>query len=141
MTRQGNRPDRRLAKPDLLDRDRREALAVALVYVGSAHHKRSPGDYKFTPPVNPRPSKCLCDGDRVVLKAEAREIFRKGILMGMFSADAGAGQPKYVWGVDDQGGVYEAKIGLGGYHGYRLEDVDDQCARVLKEWRQRCPRD
>ncbi len=45
--------------------------------------------------------------------------------------------PKYVWSVDPDGEVYEAKIGQGGYHGYRLEEEDDMRSLVLKEWRQR----
>jgi hypothetical protein len=138
MTRQGNRPDRRIAKPDTLDRSGREALAAKLIYVGSAHHKRSPGDYGFHPPANPRPSKSLCDGHRLIKRAEAQHLFRTGVLLGMFSAFKGDDLPKYVWCVDEHGDVYEAKIGLGGYHGYRLEDADDMRALVLKEWRKRC---
>ena len=59
----------------------------------------------------------------------------------MFSAFDGDAQPKYVWSVDADGKVYEAKIGLGGYHGYRLAEEDDMSAVVLKEWRKRCQAD
>lgn len=141
MARQGNRPDRRVAKADLLDDDGRRRLADCLVYVGSAHHKRSPGDYGFNPPASPRPMKSLCDGHRVILRDEARQLFRTGVLMGMFSGFQGDARPKYVWCVDRDGEIYEAKIGLGGYHGYRLEDEDDMRAVVLKEWKTRCRAD
>ena len=141
MARQGNRPNRRIANVDLLDGDGRQALAERLVYIGSAIHKRHPGDYGFHPPVNPRASKSTCDGQRVVLLAEARRLFRKGVLMGMFSAFEGAGRPKYVWCVDDDGEIYEAKTDRYGYHGYVLEDDDNMRSVVLKEWRTRCQPD
>ena len=141
MARQGNRPNRRIANVDLLDGDGRRALAERLVYVGSAHHKRSSCDYGFHPPVNPRPSKSLCDGYKVILRAEAQQLLRTGVLMGMFSAFEGDGFPKYVWCVDVGGEVYEAKIGRDGYHGYRVEDDDNMRSVVLKEWRTRCRAD
>ncbi len=138
MVRQGNRPNRRIAKADMLDPDGRRMLAERLAYSGSAHHKRSPGDYGFHPPVNPRPSKSLCDGLRSILKAEAKRMLREGVSMGMFSAFEGEDMPKYVWCVDSDGEAYEAIIGQGGYHGYRLYSSDDLRAVVLKEWKKRC---
>ncbi len=45
--------------------------------------------------------------------------------------------PKYVWSVDGAGEAYEAKIGNGGYHGYRLTDEDDMRDYVLQEWKRR----
>jgi hypothetical protein len=95
-------------------------------------------DYCFHPPVNPRPWKSTCDGLRVVLLAEARELLRRGILCGMFSEFSGGGAPKYVWAVDTMGEVYEAKVGNNGYHGYRLEDEDAMTRIVLREWAKRC---
>lgn len=65
--RSGNRPIRRIARADTFDAAELKSLAKRMVYVGSAHHKRSPG----------------------------------------------------------------------GYHGYRLEDEDDMCSLVLKEWKKR----
>ncbi len=113
---------------------------VQLTYVGSALHKRKPGDYGFRPPVNPRPWKSICDGKRVVLLAEARDLFRRGILLGMFSDFSEHGVPKYVWSVDDEGEAYEAKISPGTYEykGYRLEEEDAMRELVLKEWAKRC---
>ncbi len=47
--------------------------------------------------------------------AEARDLFRQGILAGMFSGFADDGVPKYVWTVDAAGEAYEAKISPGTY--------------------------
>ena len=109
-----------------------------MTYTGSALHKRHPGDYGFHPPVNPRSWKSLCDGQRVILKAEAADLLRHGVISGMFSDFPNDGMPKYVWSVDADGEVYEAKIDSQGYHGYRLEEEDDFRPLVLKEWAKRC---
>jgi hypothetical protein len=87
---------------------------------------------------NPRPWKSVCDGHRVITMEEASQPFRAGIVKGMFSNLSANGIPKYVWSVDADGEVYEAKIGNSGYHGYRLEDEDDFRAFVLEQWKQRC---
>jgi hypothetical protein len=68
---------------------------------------------------------------------EAQTIFRLGVLKGMFSQFEDGGMPKYVWSVDGAGEAYEAKIGNGGYHGYRLTDEDDMRDYVLQEWKRR----
>ncbi|HEY8289403.1 MAG TPA: hypothetical protein VIG49_09055 [Acetobacteraceae bacterium] len=130
-------PKRRLAPADRLSQVERIALADRLTYVGSGHHKRHPGDYGFLPPVSPRPWKSLCDGKRVILKDEAASLFREGLLKGMFSEPAEDGVPKWVWSVDVDHEVYEAKIDTHGYHGYRLEEDDDFRSLVLKEWSRR----
>jgi len=95
-TRQGSDPKRWIAPPERLDSGGRQALAAKLTYVGSALHKTKPGDYGFQPPVNPRPWKSICDGLRVILLAEARDLFRQGIWAGMFSGFPDDGIPKYV---------------------------------------------
>ena len=59
----------------------------------------------------------------------------------MVSAFGKDGFPKYVWAVDEDGEVYEAKTdGSGFYHGYRL-GTNDRMHRdyILKEWNHRCP--
>lgn len=139
--RKGSNPKRRLAPAERLGAEAREALAHRLVYVGSALHKSKLGDYGFRPPVNPRPWKSICDGLRVVLLAEARDLFRRGILIGMFSEFSPDETPKYVWSVDPHGEVYEAKIspGTNEYKGYRLEEEDAMRAVVLREWKRRNP--
>jgi hypothetical protein len=138
--RQSSNPKRRIAPSGRLDPEGRKRLAAKLTYVGSALHKTKPGDYGFQPPVNPRPWKSICDGVRVVLLAEARDLFRRGILLGMFSEFPEESEPKYVWAVDGEGQAYEAKISPGTYEykGYRLEEDDLMRGLVLKEWAKRC---
>ena len=49
--------------------------------------------------------------------------------------------PKFIWCVDDDGEVYEAKtdaVTPGTYHGYRLEEDDDMRRHVESVWNQRC---
>jgi len=136
--RSGNNPKRRIAAADQLDTAGRDALTAKLTYLGSALHKTKPGDYGFQPPVSPRPWKSICDGVRVVLLAEAQDLFRRGIRLGMVGELQG-GIPKYVWSVDEAGEAYEAKISPGtlGYKGYRLEEEDDMRGVVLNEWARR----
>jgi hypothetical protein len=139
--RQSNRPDRRIAPISTFDSHERSRIAKVARYVGSANHKLSPGDYGFFPPANPRPSKSLCDDCRKLLLAEAARLLNSGILKGMMSSP-GLGQlPKYIWAVDANGQVYEAKTKPGQdvtYHGYRLGDDERQMrAYVLIEWNKR----
>jgi hypothetical protein len=121
----------------------REDLITRLRYTGSALHKRRPGDYGFQPPFNPRAVKDLCDapGNRPILSAEAQELFAAGIRKGMFSQLHANGVPKYVWAVDQNGDVYEAKTAADretDYHGYRLGDDEAVMRRyVLDEWKRR----
>lgn len=111
-------------------------------YVGSAYHKRTPGDYRFVPPASPRPNKSLCDGSRSLNLAEAEALFREGLRRGMYSEKGSNCLPKYVWAVDADGHVFEAKCSHGGteYHGYELGDDDAMRRVVRKEWRSRCPK-
>ena len=134
MPREGNDPTRRIAAPEHLSEAQRVALAARLRYVGRAYHKTKPADYGLEPPANPRPSKSICDGLRIIRLAEARELFRAGILRGMVSTYFIADAPKYVWAVDSDGEAYEAKVGTDGYHGYRLEEEDRMRRYVQKEW-------
>lgn len=140
--RQSNRPDRRLIPVDQLDCNVLKNFLQTLRYVGSANHKRGPGDYKFQPPSNPRPTKSLCDDLRPVLKKEAILLFRRGIANGMVSGFTADTFPKYVWVVDDSGEVFEAKAKPGqepAYHGYRLGDDDQDMRNLIKsEWMTRC---
>ena len=138
--RQGNNPKRRLAPRDELDAEDLRRLARETRYVGSALHKSKPGDYGFTPPTSPRPDKSLCDGKRIVKKREAMELFRQGLSRGMVSPYAKNGFPKYVWAVDQDNEVYEAKVGRDrGYHGYALnaDGERDLCRWVIREWKAR----
>ena len=50
--------------------------------------------------------------------------------------------PKYVWAVDAEERVYEAKLERGAetYHGYELGKDEDAMRRlVTEEWKVRCP--
>lgn len=137
--RQSNNPKRRIAPTGSLDEQEVERLVAESRYVGSALHKQLPGNYGFHPPVNPRPHKSLCDDIRSIQLEEARRLFESGIRRGMVSTCRQGDLPKYVWSVDDQGEVYEAKIGNDGYHGYRLNEENETAMRkiVLQEWNER----
>jgi hypothetical protein len=142
--RAANNPKRRIAPPDRCTAEQKAELAQALSYVGSATHKKRPGDYGFHPPANPRPHKSLCDGERAVLREEAASLMKKGIELGMFSDFAESGVPKYIWSVTPEGKVFEAKTNPAHervFHGYQLNDDDSMKAVVLSEWRKRCPLD
>jgi hypothetical protein len=59
----------------------------------------------------------------------------------MFSDYFFGKHPKYVWCVDEDGEVYEAKtdgVAPGKYHGYRLEEEDDMRAYIEQVWKTRC---
>ena len=141
--RQSNRPDRRVIPKGSASPKELGSLAERLRYVGSALHKLHPGDYGFVPSHNPRPSKSPCDQIRSILLAEAQELFRLGIQAGMVSPYGEGGNPKYVWVVDGDNDVYEAKTKPEReteYHGYRLGEDDKEMRRyILEEWKKRCP--
>lgn len=140
--RAGNRPDRRIAPAGSISADALRSLAERVQYVGSALHKLRPGDYGFVPSHNPRPSKSPCDELRPILNDEASQLFRRGIEVGMVSTFPEGGVPKYVWAVDGDGEIYEAKTRPEqevSYHGYRLGDDEIDMRRyVLGEWKRRC---
>jgi hypothetical protein len=140
MKRPGNNPKRRIAAADLLSQAERAQLAETVEYVGSGHHKRRPADYGLDR-TSPRPTKSLCDLIRIVTRDEAKAMLRTGILCGMFSDFFFEKHPKYVWCVDADGEVYEAKTDSrapGPYHGYRLEEEDEMRDQVKGVWRERC---
>jgi hypothetical protein len=64
-------------------------------------------------------------------------LLREGILKGLISPHFENGAPKYVWSVDANSRPYEAKLGLGGYHGYMLEAEDNMAEMVLRAWAKR----
>lgn len=116
-----------------------DALLMNVRYVGSGHHKRSPGDYGFER-TNPRPTKSLCDLRRAITLEEAKSLLQAGIRKKMISVPLDNGFPKYIWSVSDSGDVFEAKTHqntLGMYHGYPLEGEDDMREYVLKMWAER----
>jgi hypothetical protein len=116
-------------------------LISELRYDGDSRHKLYPGDYRFVPPTNPRPSKSPCDDLRQISLGQARALFGKGIAAGMVSEFQPGTTPKYVWAVDEHDEVYEAKTKPPErvYHGYRLGDDELEMRHyILSEWRRRC---
>lgn len=141
MARNGNNPKRRLARRQDIDPGVTARLAYAR-YTGSPHHKRSSAGYGFQPPASPRPNKSLCDGRRSVPLTEAAALFREGVRRGMVSTHLDGDLPKYVWAVDDDGRVFEAKISRGtqNYHGYELGRGESRLRQhIEREWSARCP--
>jgi len=141
VKRQGNNPKRRLAAVGSQNTQDLDDLASRACYVGSGHHKRYPADHGLER-TNPRPTKSLCDRTKVVNFENARRLLANGINAGMTSEPSVGGFPKYVWCVDDDGTVYEAKTDPkkpGTYHGYPLEIEDHVRLYILAEWKRRCP--
>lgn len=139
--RQSNRPDRRIAPVGAVSPDELQRIEQTASYGGSAYHKLHPGDYKLDPPFSPRLSKSVCDDRRIVLKAEAAALLKAGIRKGMVSRPNPGQLPKYVWSVDADGEVYEAKTAPDRgdpYHGYRLGEDEGQMRDFIKaEWNKR----
>jgi hypothetical protein len=137
MSRLHHNPKRKLLPKGHYNSDEIEHFRSTLKYIGAPFHKKYPGNYGFTPPTAYRPAKSICDGKRSILKEEAVKLFLAGIDKELFGNPGPDGMPKYVWAIDDDGEVYEAKTDSTGYHGYRLEDEDDWRDVVLKAWKQR----
>jgi len=140
MKRAGNNPKRRIAPIEILEAIDRAKLAERARYVGSGHHKRNPADYGLDR-TNPRPTKSLCDLVTIVTLDVAQALMRRGISLGMVSTFGYGEFPKFVWSVDSDGEVYEAKtdpVNPGVYHGYRLEEDDDMRSVIQAMWKRRC---
>src|SRR5437667_9972089 len=106
--RRGNNPKRRIAPAEKLSENKKSELIERVKYVGSGHHKRNPADFGLER-TSPRPTKSLCDTVKVVVLARAQELIAAGINAGMVSEFMACGFPKYIWCVDTDGEVYEAK--------------------------------
>lgn len=132
-------PKRRVVDQALVTEDQVGVLLKNARYVGSGHHKRSPGDYGLER-TNPRPTKSLCDLSRSMTLEEARSLLQAGIRKKMISVPLENGFPKYIWSVSGSGEAFEAKThqnSPGMYHGYPLEVEDDMREYVLKMWAER----
>jgi hypothetical protein len=113
----------------------RNELASRVTYLGHPHHKREPGDFKLSPPAQPRPDKTLCDEAGIKNRAKARRWLLEGIRRGVTSDYTGHVFPKNVWAVTDQGIVLEARGDeKGNYHGYPLFEPDPFRQVVLQHW-------
>ena len=140
--RQGNNPKRRITRTAGIDRNHLEWLRRNARYSGSPHHKRVAADYGFDRPTAPRPNKSLCDGFRSISISEATGLFRGAVIRGMIRTHRLGRFPKYVWAVDVDNRVYEAKLEHGSdtYHGYELgEDEASMRELVISEWNTRYP--
>lgn len=119
----------------------REELSARCSYGGNSEHKRNPGNYNLTPPINPRPGKTLCDGLAPVLKADAERLLAEGFAKGMISEPRNAhGWPQNVWAVSENDEVFEAQLenpAQGVYHGYPMPETDPLRVTVLEEWNRR----
>ena len=139
MKYKGNNPKRRIAKHGHYNARQLASFAAAR-YNGMGHHKTKPADYGFDPPAAPRPSKSVCDDKRIVMRAEAVQLFQAGVRRGLVSTHMVGKLPKYAWALDGHGEVYEAKLGgdMRSYHGYRLRE-DERAMRewVAEEWKKR----
>jgi hypothetical protein len=114
----------------------RNELANRVVYVGHPHHKSEPGDFKLSPPAQPRPDKTLCDRAGIRNRAKAKRWLLEGIRRGLISDYAEQGFPRNVWAVTNQGTVLEARGDeKGNYHGYPLFEPDPFREVVLRCWK------
>jgi hypothetical protein len=114
----------------------RNKLANRVAYVGHPHHKSEPGDFKLSPPAQPRPDKTLCDGAGIRSRAKAKRWLLEGIRRGLISDYTRSGFPRNVWSVTDQGIVLEARgDDKGNYHGYPLFEPDPFREVVLQRWK------
>ena len=135
MRSRGNNPKRRIVPVGYFTPAELDVFAARVRYEGSALHKLKPADYGFHPPTNPRPSKSVCDDIRIIKRREAHDLLRTAFARGMVSACEPTSLPKYAWAVDASWEAYEAKLGRGGYHGYRLgKDDGDMRDWVIEEW-------
>lgn len=137
--RSGTSPKRRIVDPRAFSEEQLRELLGRIRYIGSGHHKRWPADYGFER-TSPRPTKSLCDLERIILSTEAQDLLRAGVLKAMISTPLENGFPKYVWSVSVKNEVFEAKThpntpGL--YHGYPLNSDDDMREVVLRQWMER----
>ena len=82
----------------------------------------------------------MCDWKRSIDFNEARDLFAQGIGRGTISNMMIDGFPMFVWSVDADGEVYEAKPGDNPkvYHGYPLGPRDGVFPELVRwEWRRR----
>jgi hypothetical protein len=114
-----------------------DKLAAKVRYRGNPEHKRNPGDFALAPPLGPRPGKTLCDEAGIFNKAVAQRLLREGIRRGLVSRQGGAGYPKNIWAVSDEGFPMEAQLensGDGSYHGYPMPEDDAFREIVIEKW-------
>jgi hypothetical protein len=122
---------------DLPESDSLCSLSKRVRYVGSAYHKRNPGDFGLTPPAQPRPDATLCDGAEIFKRKTAQELLEKGVKAGLISVQRRGDFPQNIWAVTIKGIALEAELdnsGQGTYHGYPMRNGDPLMSKVLERW-------
>jgi hypothetical protein len=112
-------------------------LSTRATYTGNPQHKRNPGDFRLTPPSDPRLGKTLCDPAGVTRRAEALGLLRSGLRRGLISEQWRDGWPQNVWAVSARGIPFEAMLEnpvVGSYHGYPMPESDPLRPHVLDRW-------
>jgi len=127
---------KRCIREDCRDIDLCE-LAKNVSYGGNPEHKRNPGDYGLTPPMQPRADKTLCDFAKVFTKSEAEALLREGVRRGLISKRMENNFPRNIWAVNENGQPLEGQLEnsvKGVYHGYPLLKSDPFSRVVLERW-------
>jgi len=125
-----------------IDAEERVRLAETVEYGGNPEHKRNPGDFGLTPPVDPRPDKTLCDKVEIFRRDEAQRLLRLGAKLGLVSERRVGAFPQNVWAVTESGVPLEAQLDnreTGRYHGYPIPETDPFREVVLEAWRRATP--
>lgn len=133
--RQSSKPNKRFAAD--VNPEQLKQWSNDVSYGGNAEHKRNPGDFGLSPPLGPRRGKTLCDGARILKKAEALKLLREGIRRGLVSEQMRNNYPQNVWAVTRDGKPLEAALDnqvTGSYHGYPMWTDDAFAARVVEKW-------
>ena len=136
MARQYN-PKRRIQSDP--EQEYLKILVSRVKYSGSPYHKRTPGDFGLTPPVQPVPDKTLCDQAGVTTVTEASRLLKAGVKKGLISVQIHGEFPQNIWAVREDGWPFEAQLEnqvQGTYHGYPMPSTDDFRLEVLKKWNQ-----
>jgi hypothetical protein len=131
---------RRLEAPDNLDHGKLKKLANKVQYGGNPEHKKNPGDFKLTPPCQPRSAKSLCDAVKIFTRRESLRLLRKGLRKGLISDRYKGDWPKNVWAVTEDGYPMESQLEdhiIGRYHGYPIPKSDPLGFEILKVWKER----
>ena len=151
MTRRALNRKRKLAPSPTtqVEQEALVSLAERVSYQGSPYHKRNPGDFGLSPPINPRSDKSLCDDAGISRRptrsttspsfgrSEAEDLLREGVKRGLVSMQRRGDFPQRIWGVAENGRVVEAQLEnevKGSYHGYPMQDDDPLVEEVRRRW-------
>lgn len=136
--RSGFNPKRSIA--ELADTEGPVKLSARISYGGNPEHKRNRGDFGLSPAASPRPDKTLCDGAKILVKAAATELLKKGAAVGLMSKQMRGEFPQNIRAVTGEGTPMEAQLennSKGVYHGYPMPETDPFRDEVLRCWRMR----